>query len=323
MTAKNMEIARQSAGELSVVSQYTAEQVALIKSQIAPQATDDELKLFLYVAKQRGLDPLARQIYAIHRKQWNSDTRQEAWKMTIQTGIDGFRSVADRTGTYAPGSESWADDASGLPTSATVTVRKLAGGAWLEFAATAHWSEYCPMYKDKPGAMWLKMPHTMLAKCAEAKALRKGWPDQLGGLYVTEEMQQADAAQDKFEQLPQEVRLPVPENKAPVVVKVAAPRAAERKATAAKLPPVPERIAQVPAWFAEYVTPIRELAGVTLADLKIDELELLKDECAKLAHRVAPGDWKSWSMALAADAALRIQFLNGDLEVPPPEDREG
>ena len=46
---------------------YTKEQIELIRSQIAPEATQEELKLFLYQCQRTGLDALSRQIYCIHR----------------------------------------------------------------------------------------------------------------------------------------------------------------------------------------------------------------------------------------------------------------
>jgi len=59
------------------------------------------------------------------------------------------------------------------------------------FTATARWSEY----KPDSDFMWRRMPHTMLGKCAEALALRKGFPQELSGLYEAAEMDQAERQQ--------------------------------------------------------------------------------------------------------------------------------
>ena len=158
----------------------TPDQVELIKSQIAVNATDDELKLFLHVANKSGLDPLARQIYFIKR----------GGKMTIMTAIDGFRAIADRTGQYIGSSDPVFEDKGDIPIKATVTVNKVVAGVVGDFTATARWSEYYP--GEAQGFMWNKMPHTMLGKCAEALALRKAFPAQLSGLYTGDEMDQAN-----------------------------------------------------------------------------------------------------------------------------------
>ena len=157
----------------------TPDQIALIKSQIAVNATDDELKLFLHVANKSGLDPLARQIYFIKR----------SGKMTIMTAIDGFRAIADRTGQYIGSSDPIFEEIGNNPVKATVTVNKVVAGVVGNFTATARWSEYYP--GKSQGFMWDKMPHTMLGKCAEALALRKAFPAQLSGLYTGDEMDQA------------------------------------------------------------------------------------------------------------------------------------
>jgi phage recombination protein Bet len=168
---------------------FTKEQVALIRSQIAPKATPDELSLFLHQCKRTGLDPFARQIYAIHRKSGGQD------KMTIQTSIDGFRVIAERSGDYGGQDEPvFTYKPDGSIESAKVTVYRFHGqNRYPAAVGVAFWDEYCQRdYAGNPTAMYAKMPRVMLSKVAEALALRKAYPQDLSGLYTTEEMNQAD-----------------------------------------------------------------------------------------------------------------------------------
>lgn len=177
--SKSIELVKAPSGELI---HFTDEQVALIKSVVANQdLSNDEFKVFLSVAKRRGLDPLLRQIHAVKR----------AGKMTIQTGIDGYRLIAARTGEYAGNDEPKFVMNGRLPDSASVTVYRLVQGQRVPFTATAYWEEYFPGDNNQ-GFMWKKMPRGQLAKCAEALALRKAFPGELSGIYADDEMHQAD-----------------------------------------------------------------------------------------------------------------------------------
>jgi phage recombination protein Bet len=157
---------------------WTPEQVDLIKRQIAKDATNDELTLFLYQAKKSGLDPLAKQIYFQKRNN----------RPVFITAIDGYRLVASRTGQHAGTDDAVFDDEK-EPNRATVTTYRMLHGVRCSFTATARWSEYCP--PQGQDHMWIKMPCTMLGKCAEALALRKAFPQELGGVYTKEEMDQS------------------------------------------------------------------------------------------------------------------------------------
>ena len=158
---------------------WTQEQVTLITNTVAKGATPDELQLFLYTASRTGLDPLTRQIHFVKR----------GGQMTVQTGIDGYRAIAERSGTLAGIDDAQYDSEDKVhPNKATVTVYRIINSERVPFTASARWSEYAV----EGGFMWRKMPYLMLAKCAEALALRKAFPNDLTGLYTNEEMEQAD-----------------------------------------------------------------------------------------------------------------------------------
>jgi phage recombination protein Bet len=169
--------------------QLNRDQVELVKRTVAKGTSDDELKLFLYTCARTGLDPLAKQIHAI--KRWSSRDKREV--MSIQTGIDGYRLIAERTGRYAPGQQPTYEVDGGKLVSATAYVKKLVAGTWHEVAASAYWEEYVQTDRDgHPTPTWKRMPRLMLAKCAEALALRRAFPAEMSGVYTFDEMAQAE-----------------------------------------------------------------------------------------------------------------------------------
>lgn len=162
-----------------IVNQELDSKKDLIKKMYCANCTDDEMQIFIHACKRTGLDPFMKQIYAIKR----------GAMMTIQTGIDGFRLIAERTGNYSPGKEPTFnhDDKGCLISSVAFVKKRTSDGTWHEVAASAYLDEYNPNQ-----GLWKKMPRAMLSKCAEALALRKAFPAELSGLYTSDEMQQAE-----------------------------------------------------------------------------------------------------------------------------------
>jgi phage recombination protein Bet len=196
---------------------WTDKQIAALRHLGAEEASDGDLAVFFHQATRTGLDPFARQIYLIGRNDKKRVQVNGEWvdqwsvKYTIQTGIDGFRLIArraaDRThetlgyedtlwcGEDGRWRETWFY--SELPMAAKVTVLRNGN----RFPAIAHFREYAQTTgqgeRKRLTSMWERMPAGQIAKCAEALALRKAFPQDLSGIYIDEEMHQADQRADE------------------------------------------------------------------------------------------------------------------------------
>lgn len=181
---------------------WTAPQLAALTQIGVNNAPQADLAVFLNFAQRTGLDPFARQIYMIGR---NSKT-QSGWttKWTIQASIDGLRIVAERSGDYAGqtpveyvGTDGiWRDIWVSAQPPVAARVGVLRHGFTAPLYAVAYFDEYVQTDKEgKPTSMWASKPKLMLAKCAEALALRKAFPNDLAGLYTADEMGHPEARQ--------------------------------------------------------------------------------------------------------------------------------
>lgn len=231
----------------------TREQIELIKTTIAVGATDAELALFIEVCNATGLNPFKRQIHAV--KRWDGRAQREV--MAIQTGIDGYRLIAERTGKYLPGPiefcgpdgvwvETWvATDRPPTAARATVFRRDFLdeNGRLVPVRAVAHWRSYAQTTRDGSlTSMWKRMGELMIGKCAEALAIRRAFPDLVSGIYTDEEMSQADREpQTSLAAGTASSGSPYPEHPKPQPKPETAPQQSEPKVveTTAKAEPTP------------------------------------------------------------------------------------
>lgn len=260
----------------------TLNRLEAVRNVLAPDLNDQELQLFALVAQRSGLDPFAKQLYAVKRQ----------GRVTFQTGIDGYRSVAERTGEYDGSDEPvFGEMTNGHPESASVTVYRWRNGRRVGQSATAYWSEFYP--GDAQGHMWKKMPRNQLAKCAEALALRKAFPYVLADIYTSEEMDQAG-----------------PGENAPLVDAATQPTAAERIAA---------RRAAIEA--TEHETAVAEAAAVIFAEEVEGEAVEVADGCRwSLAPKTGDAILCDYRAGHSGDHSWHDDAVKSGGRVVPPVD---
>lgn len=170
------------------VLNMSKQETTLIKNVACVGGSDEQLAHLIYMSKVTGLDPLKGQIRSIPRGSQRS----------VQIGIDGFRLIAERTGRYAPGQEATFEyDDGGRLKRTTAYIKKMtADGTWHEVTASVNWAEYGAVY-SRNQSIWREKPEIMLSKCAEMRALRRAFPDQLSGVYGDDEMPSSEGKEEK------------------------------------------------------------------------------------------------------------------------------
>lgn len=165
--------------------------LATIKATIAADATDDEFKMFVEFCKGTGLNPFKKEIWFIKTKEkrWYSQKEQKeiviAPKVQMMTGIAGFYAIANSHPQYDGMEETVIERGPGGK------ILRATAKVWRKdrrfpSVGVAEWAEYAPA--DDSKSIWATKPSVMIAKVAESIALRKAFPNELNGLYTTEEM---------------------------------------------------------------------------------------------------------------------------------------
>ncbi len=199
---------------------WDAAQAAALDQLGLADAPAGDLSVFLHVSQRTRLDPFARQIYMIGRKEKKSEKRNGQWvdvwtvKYTIQTGIEGFRVIRGRAehdegirGILGrpvyydhEGKEYkiWFQQRPPVAVEMTYTVRDRNGNE-TPYTSVLRYSEYVQTRDDNgtrvPVAQWAVKPVHMLEKCTEADVYRKAFPQDFSGIYLDDAMPQ-DAPQD-------------------------------------------------------------------------------------------------------------------------------
>lgn len=165
-----------------------------LQNSVFPGAKDESILLAVDYCKARKLDILKKPCHIVPMSVTDAKTGNKNWRDVIMPGIYEQRITAFRTGQMAGQDEPVFGDTvtfRGIeaPEWCRVTVYRFINNERCAFSHTEYFSEACATTKEgKPNSMWSKRPRGQLAKCAEAGALRKAFPDELGGVITADEV---------------------------------------------------------------------------------------------------------------------------------------
>jgi len=204
--SESRDIAKRETTEVSLVDKDT---YSALKNSIFPGAKDESIQMVLAYCKARKLDPLQKPVHIVPMWIVDAKTKQGAMRDIVMPGIGLYRIQAQRSGQYAGQSdpefgEEVTETLGGIkityPKWCKIVVKKqMPNGHIVEFAAKEYWKEnYATQKKDTdaPNSMWKKRPYGQLAKCTEAQALRKAYPDIIDNTLTAEEMEGKDFEQN-------------------------------------------------------------------------------------------------------------------------------
>ena len=182
------------------------ELMSVLKNSLYPGARDESIKLVIGYCKASGLDPMQKPVHIVPMSVSTGKKDGNGWDIkemrdVVMPGIGLYRTQAARSGEYAGVSEpEFGDDITETIGETTITYpkwckvvikRQMRNGTIVEFAAKELWKENYATKSAKsaePNAMWKRRPYAQLAKCAEAQALRKAFPE-FGAQPTADEME--------------------------------------------------------------------------------------------------------------------------------------
>lgn len=172
--------------------------VDVLQSSLYPGAALGSIKMVISYCKAANLDPLQKPVHIV--PMW--DKNAKSMRDVIMPGIGLYRTQAARSNALAGIGEPEFGPMIALQLGAAniqvpewcrvVVKRLMPNGAIADYVAKEYWIEnYATAGKDNeaPNTMWKKRARGQLAKCAEAQALRKAFPEMTGSAPTADEME--------------------------------------------------------------------------------------------------------------------------------------